>query len=163
MMEQHNSCINTKAVIEYIEEHDPALLPQLLESLASVLPEVKDLRSFLTDPNNWISAEVLVEIYENVKALFGNPNVVFDIGFESVAKKRLGYIQRVFFSAFGSHQRALRLLQAINDKFNRNKEVELCQLNKDGAVVRLKWFDHIRMTRDFCLMNQGVYTAVPVT
>ncbi|MCG6919319.1 MAG: PAS domain S-box protein [Deltaproteobacteria bacterium] len=161
-MERHNSCINTKAVIDYVEERDPLLVEPLLKDLSQQLDGVTNAREFLSDPNNWVSAQILILLYERVKELLGKEDVVFDIGFDSVAQRRLGYIQRILFFAFRSHARTLRRLQSLNDKFNRNKEVELAELNRDGAVVRLKWFKDIPMTRDFCLMNRGVYTAVPV-
>jgi two-component system cell cycle sensor histidine kinase/response regulator CckA len=161
-MEKHNSCINAKAVIDYVEERSPTLVRSLLEGLAPELEGVADVRNFLTDSNNWISSHLLIRLYDRVKELFGNEDVVFDIGFESVAKRRLGYIQRVLFSAIRNHGRTLKRIQSLNDKFNRNKRVQLAELNRDGAVVRLQWFKDIPMTRDFCLMNRGVYTAVPV-
>jgi PAS domain S-box-containing protein len=161
-MERHNSCINSKAVIDYVEARDPSLVAPLLEGLESSLVGISDIRAFLTDPNNWISSDILIQLYNNAKRLHQNEEVVFDIGFESVAKKRLGYIQRILFFAFQNHGRTVKRLQSLNDKFNRNKRVELKELNRDGAVVRLQWFDGIPMTRDFCLMNKGIYTAVPV-
>jgi len=161
-MERHNSCINTKAVIDYVEEHDPLLVEPLLKDLSQQLDGVTNAREFLSDPNNWVSSHILILLYERVKELLGKEDVVFDIGFDSVAQRRLGYIQRILFFAFRSHGRTLRRLQSLNDKFNHNKEVQLAELNRDGAVVRLKWFRDIPMTRDFCLMNRGVYTAVPV-
>jgi len=161
-MERHNSCINTKAVIDYVEERDPLLIGPLLKDLSQRLDGVTDVKKFLSDPNNWVSSDILILLYERTKELLGNEDVVFDIGFDSVAKRRLGYIQRILFFAFRSHARTLRRLQSLNDKFNRNKEVQLAELTRDGAVARLKWFRDIPMTRDFCLMNRGVYTAVPV-
>ena len=161
-MERHNSCINTKAVIDYVEERDPLLIGPLLKDLSQRLDGVTDVKKFLSDPNNWVSSDILILLYERTKELLGNEDVVFDIGFDSVAKRRLGYIQRILFFAFRSHARTLRRLQSLNDKFNLNKEVQLAELTRDGAVARLKWFRDIPMTRDFCLMNRGVYTAVPV-
>lgn len=161
-MESHNSCINTKAVIDYVEERNPLLVDPLLKGLSQQLDGVTNSKEFLCDPNNWVSSDILILLYERVKELFGKEDVVFHIGFDSVAKRRLGYIQRILFFAFRSHAHTLRRLQSLNDKFNRNKEVQLARLNRDGAVVRLKWFRDIPMTRDFCLMNRGVYTAVPV-
>jgi PAS domain S-box-containing protein len=162
LMKRHNSCINTKAVIDYVEERNPTLIGPLLEDLCPELEGVADVKEFLTDSNNWISSDLLIRLYDRVKELFGNEDVVFDIGFESVGKRRLGHIQRVLFSAFRNHGHTLKRIQSLNDKFNRNKRVELAELNRDGAVVRLQWFKDIPMTRDFCLMNRGGYTAVPV-
>ncbi len=53
-------------------------------------------------------------------------------------------------------------MQNLNDKFNRNKTVEIVDRKKDGVIVRLKWFKDVPVTSDFCSMNKGVYTAVPV-
>jgi PAS domain S-box-containing protein len=161
-MEKHNSCINAKAVIDYVEERSPTLVASLLKGLGPELEGVADVKEFLTDSNNWISSDLLIRLYDRVKELFGNEDVVFDIGFESVAKRRLGYIQRILFFAIRNHGRTLKRIQSLNDKFNRNKRVQLAELNRDGAVVRLEWFKDIATTRDFCLMNRGVYTAVPV-
>ncbi|MGD8995068.1 MAG: hypothetical protein PVH34_07630, partial [Syntrophobacterales bacterium] len=136
-METHNSCINTKAVIDYVEERSPTLIGPLLKDLGPELEGVADVKDFLTDSNNWISSNVLIRLYDRVKELFGNEDVVFEIGFESVAKRRLGYIQRVLFSAIRNHGRTLKHIQSLNDKFNRNKRVQLAELNRDGAVVRL--------------------------
>ena len=168
-MEAHNSCINTKAVIDYVEEREPSLLQPLLDYMGQNLPGVEDVKTFLSDPNNWVSTDILILLYDKVKELLAREDVVFDIGFESVAKRRLGYVQRILLSAFRSYVRApnryaltLKRLQTLNDRFNRTKRVHIDELRKDGAVVRLEWFNNIPMTRDFCLMNRGVYTAVPV-
>ncbi|MGD9037129.1 MAG: response regulator [Syntrophobacterales bacterium] len=168
-METHNSCINTKAVIDYVEERSPTLIGPLLKDLGPELEGVADVKDFLTDSNNWISTDLLIRLYDRVKELFGKDDVVFDIGFDSVGKRRLGYIERIFLSAFRSYVRApnkyaltIKHLQILNDRFNRTKRVHIDDLRKDGAVVRLEWFKDIPMTRDFCLMNRGVYTAVPV-
>ena len=168
-MESHNSCINTKAVIDYVEERDPSLVEPLLKDLDPELTGIGELKDFLCDPNNWVSSTVLIRLYERVRKLFNDDDVVFNIGFESVAKQRLGYIQRVFLLAIRKYThglygyaRSLKRLQSINDKFNRTKRVQIVDLRRDGAIVRLEWFKGIPMTRDFCLMNRGVYAALPV-
>ncbi|MGB7032921.1 MAG: hypothetical protein WBF29_15890, partial [Syntrophobacteria bacterium] len=161
-MEKHNSCINAKAVIDYVEERDPSLVEPLLKDLSPELAGVADIKRFLSDPNNWVSTNILILLYDRVKKLLAKDDVVFDIGFDSVGKRRLGYIQRILFFAFRNHARTLKRIQSLNDRFNRNKQVQLVELRKDGAVVRLDWLNDIPLTKDFCLMNRGVYTAVPV-
>ena len=161
-MEHHNSCINTKAAFDYISDQEPALVQPLLKAMQPMFPGEDNLYGFLMDPNNWVSSTVMIAFYEEIKKLLGRDDVVFDIGYQSVARKRLGYIQRILLFAFRDHRRTLKRVQQINDRFNRNKTVEVINAHERGAVVRLNWFDNLPMTRDFCLMNQGVYTAVPV-
>ena len=161
-MEKHNSCINARAVIDYVEERDPSLVEPLLKDLSPELAGVADVKRFLSDPNNWVSTNILILLYDRVKKLLAKDDVVFDIGFDSVGKRRLGYIQRILFFAFRNHARTLKRIQSLNDRFNRNKQVQLVELRKDGAVVRLDWLNDIPLTKDFCQMNRGVYTAVPV-
>ncbi|MGB5984998.1 MAG: ATP-binding protein [Desulfobacterales bacterium] len=161
-MEHHNSCLNTKAALDYVADQDPALIAPLLNALQALFPGEDDLQGFLSDANNWVSSTVLIRMYDEIKRLLGREDVVFDIGFQSVARQRLGYVQRILLFAFRDHRRTLRRLQQINDRFNRNKTVEVVQSHERGAVVRLNWFKDLPLSRDFCLMNQGVYSAVPV-
>ena len=44
-------------------------------------------------------------------------------------------------------------VQAINDKFNKNKRIELVETTSDSAVVRLHWFKEIPSNIDYCLFN----------
>ncbi|RUA00590.1 MAG: hypothetical protein DSY89_06285, partial [Deltaproteobacteria bacterium] len=85
-MERHNSCINTRAVIDFVQTHDAERVAPLLDSVKPLFPEVQNLKSFLSDSNNWVSTEVLLLLYNQVKLLFSNENIVYDIGYESVAK-----------------------------------------------------------------------------
>lgn len=161
-MERHNSCINTRAVIDFVQTHDAERVAPLLDSVKPLFPEVQNLKSFLTDSNNWVSTEVLLLLYNQVKLLFSNENIVYDIGFESVAKHRLGYIQRVLFFQYRHPERMIKRVQGLNDKFNRNKDVEVKIHEKGNAVIRLKWRRDIPLSNDFCLFNQGIYSAIPV-
>ncbi len=161
-MERHNSCINTKAVIDFVETHDAGLINPLLDSVRPLFPEVTDLKNFLCDSNNWVSTKVLILLYKQTKLLFNKEDIVYDIGYESVAKRRLGYIQRILFFQYRHPGRIIGRLQHLNDKFNRNKKVEIVKRKKNGVVVRLTWRRNLALTYDFCLMNKGVYSAVPV-
>ncbi len=161
-MERHNSCINTRAVIDYVETHNAELIAPLLEPLKPMLPEISDTKNFLSDSNNWVSTDVLIVLYDQVKRLFNKEDIVYDIGFESVAKHRLGYIQRILFLQYRHPERMLKRIQKLNDKFNLNKNVEVAIHKKRHAVIRLKWRKDISLTNDFCLFNRGIYSAIPV-
>jgi len=77
-MERHNSCINTKAVIDYVEERDPSLLTPLLEDLDPRTERDRGPeRPSSVNANNWVSTDVLIRLYDRLKKLFKNDNVVF--------------------------------------------------------------------------------------
>ncbi len=159
-MERHNSCLNSRAIIDYVERHygSPHLL---LKGLEAELGDMEDPLAFLRDAHNWVSAGLLARMYTNARELTGDPRVAFQIGFESVTHQRLGYIQQILLKAWASPRVAVKRLETINRKFNRTKEVELVAESSDHALVRLHWLKDLAVTDDFCLMNQGIYSAIP--
>ena len=83
------------------------------------------------------------------------------IAFESAARKKLGYVQRIILFAYKNPRSTLKKVQAINDKFNKNKRIELVETRGDSAVIRLHWFKEIPSTIDYCLFNKGIYSGIP--
>lgn len=160
-MEKHHSCINTLSVIEYFQEHAPGLVDELLQQLGPEVDSLPDAKGFLMDPNNWVSGYVLINMYGNAKRLLGD-DVIFKIGFDSVIKKRLGYIQRILLCALRGPEQAIKRIQTLNDKFNRNKAIHTVDLNNKGTILQLHWFRNVPLSEDFCSVNKGIYTAVPV-
>jgi|UniRef100_A0A7V6DNK8 PAS domain S-box-containing protein len=160
-MEQHHSCVNTRAIIEYFQEKAPEELPRLFSGLGPEIEQLPDPLEFLMEINNWVSSDVVIRMFKNAREITGDNEIAFKIGFDSAARKKLGYIQRIILFAYRNPKRTLRQLQKINDKFNRNKIVDLVETTRDRAVVRLHWFQEIPATADFCLFNKGIYTGIP--
>jgi PAS domain S-box-containing protein len=73
----------------------------------------------------------------------------------------LGYVQRIIMFAHKNPRSTLKRVQALNDKFNKNKRVELVETTRTSAVVRLHWFPEVPGNMDFCLFNQGIYSGLP--
>jgi PAS domain S-box-containing protein len=160
-MEKHHSCLNTRAIIEYFQESMPTEVYRLFTGLG---PEIEDLanpQEFLMEINNWVSSDVVTKMFENAKAITQDNEVAFKIGFESAARKKLGYVQRIIMFAHKNPRRTLKRVQAINDKFNRNKKIELVVARGDSAIIRLHWFKDIPGTIDYCLFNKGIYSGIP--
>ncbi len=156
-----NSCLNSLAIIKYVAEKAPEKLDFLFDGLEDELVGVKDKKEFLADPNNWISSEVLIKLYKNAKKILNDPNVAYKIGYDSVINRRFGYIQKILIYAFGNPHNILKYAQKINDKFNKTKTISLESIGKNEATVRLFWHKHLPLSRDFCLFNQGIYSAIP--
>ncbi len=160
-MEKHHSCLNTRAIIEYFQEKAPQDLPRLFAGLGPEIEQLADPLEFLMEINNWVSSDVVIKMFENAREISQDDEIAFKVGFDSAARKKLGYIQRVILFAYRNPKRTLRQVQKINDKFNRNKTVDLVSTTRDRAVVRLHWFPEIPATADFCLFNKGIYTGIP--
>ena len=160
-MEKHHSCVNTRAIIEYFQEKVPEELPRLVAGLGAEIQQLANPLEFLMEINNWVSSDVVIQMFENARNITQDDEIAFKIGFDSAARKKLGYIQRIILFAYRNPKRTLRQVQKINDKFNRNKTVDLVSTTRDHAVVRLHWFREIPATADFCLFNKGIYTGIP--
>ena len=160
-MEKHHSCINTRAIIEYFQENLPNEVHGLFEGLGPEIESLPNPQEFLMEINNWVSSDVVTRMFENARYLSKNDRIALKIGFDSAARKKLGYIQRIIMFAYKNPRRSLKRVQAINDKFSRNKTVELVETRKDTAIVRLHWFKNIPANQDFCMFNQGIYTGIP--
>jgi len=161
-MEKHNSCINSLAIIQYIESKSPGKLAALFKDLGPEMDGISDPRAFLSDPNNWISSSLMIELYKRARRILGDEDAAYKIGYNSILKQHLGYIQRIILYGFGSPAKVMRQIQKVNDHFNKTKKIELITSSPNAAIVRLIWVKDIPLSRDFCLMNKGVYQAVPV-
>jgi PAS domain S-box-containing protein len=160
-MEKHHSCLNTRAIIEYFQEHAPQELPRLISGLGPEIDHLPDPAEFLLEINNWVSSNVVIKMFENAREISGDDDIAFQIGFDSATRKKLGYIQRVILFAYRNPRRSLRRVQKINDKLNRNKRIDLVETTRDRAVIRLHWFQHVPAIIDFCSFNKGIYTGIP--
>ncbi len=153
--------MNTRAIIEYFQESQPEEVYRLFTGLGPEIESLANPQEFLMEINNWVSSDVVTKMFENAKAITQDEEIAFKIGLESATRKKLGYVQRIILFAYKSPHRSLKKLQAINDKFNKNKRIELVKNRGDNAVIRLHWFREIPGTIDYCLFNQGIYTGVP--
>jgi signal transduction histidine kinase len=161
-VEKEVSCINSRAILDYLTEYFPGDHSFLLKGLDPEIDSCSDPKKFLRDPNNWISSKVASELYERASELFHDDEVAYKIARHSVERTNLGYAQRIIVKAFGSYERALRNLQRINDKWNRNKRVEVVEIRGNTASVRLYWDTRMAVSKHLCLMNQGAYTFLPL-
>jgi PAS domain S-box-containing protein len=160
-MEKHHSCLNTRAIIEFFQENMPNEVRRLFMGLGPEIEGLANPQEFLMEINNWVSSDVVTKMFNNAKTITQNDEIAFKIGFESAARKKLGYVQRIIMFAYKNPRRTLKRVQSINDKFNKNKRIELVKIKGDAAVIRLHWFKEIPGTIDYCLFNQGIYSGIP--
>ncbi len=159
-MRPETSCLNTKALVDYVRARNPENLQLLWGPLKGILSEAEDPELFLSDSNNWISIEVCRNIMEQTKKATSDEMSVYKAGFESVRQRKLGYIEKILVRALFTPEHGIRKAQKINDRFNKSKRVEIVEASNTHALVRLHWFRNLPLTRDFCLINKGIYQAM---
>lgn len=161
-MEKETSCINSRAILDYLEAHYSGDYKPILNGLDPEIDKMPDAEAFLRDPNNWISCRVIAEMYRRARRLLDDELAPFKMARFAFQTARLGYAQRIYVKSFWSVEKLLKNAQKINDKWNRNKTVEAVWIGKNEALVRLHWHPQMGCSRDICLYNQGAYTAMPL-
>jgi len=161
-VERNVSCLNSRVIIEYVKQHYPELMENLLIDLDPFFDTVEDVEDFLLDEHNWISQKICVKLFERVRDYSGQQDIARYIGRESVIHRRFGYIENIFIKSIGSPHLSILRAPYINLKFNKTKTVEIVKVDKTHAVIRLKWFKGLGTTRDICLYNQGIYESIPI-
>ena len=161
-MEKETSCINSKAVLDYFVANHYGNLSVLIEKLHPEIDALSDPIGFLRDPNNWISCDVISKLYQRAIRFLNDDMAPYKIAKFSVENATLGYALRLLARGFWSSKMLLIHVQKVNEKFNRNKRVELVELKKSEAVLRLHWDPNMKVSKSICLNNQGVYTYMPL-
>ncbi|MBI4763674.1 MAG: GAF domain-containing protein [Deltaproteobacteria bacterium] len=161
-MKKEVSCINTRAVLDYVKEFKPEEYTTLFGHLDPEIDNHPDPEDFLRDPNNWISCTIASEIYKRARLILKDEMAAYKIAKHAVEKTSLGYTQQIIVKAFWSYNKALKHIQRLNDKWNRNKKVELVENKMNNAVVRLHWNPQMDVSKDLCLYNQGAYVFFPI-
>ena len=96
---------------------------------------------------------------DQTKKAVSDDTAIFKAGFESMVNRKLGYVQKILIRAFLSPKSAINSLKKINNKFTKNKVVEIVKATNTHAIIRLHWSNNSDLTKDFCLLNKGMYQA----
>ena len=161
-MEKETSCINSRAILGYVKEYNNGDCSALLGNLDPEIDGLTDPEGFLIDPHNWISCTVLSKLYERARLILKDDMASYKMARYAVEKTSLGYVQGIIVKALWSTKKALKHVQKINDKWNRSKKVELLEIKRNEAIVRLYWDAKMDVSKDICLYNQGVYSFMPL-
>ncbi|MCK4466801.1 MAG: GAF domain-containing protein, partial [Desulfobacterales bacterium] len=160
-MEKEINCITSMSILSYVKARNNGDCSGIIKHLDPEIDSLPDPESFLTDSNNWVSTVIIVELFKRVRIMLNDKMIAYKIARYSVENSSLGYIQKIFIKAFWSSKKSFKHAQEINDKFNRNKRVELVDVGRNLAIFRLHWNSSMKPSADLCLFNQGIYTFLP--
>jgi signal transduction histidine kinase/ActR/RegA family two-component response regulator len=160
-MEKETSCINSRAILDYLKAHD-CDYTGMLKGLDPEIDVLEDPESFLRDPNNWISSRAVTRLFEMAIQILGDDQAAYKIGRYVTENNGLGFFQRIVIKSFWSIKTGLRHVQKMNDIWNRSKKVELIELKRNKATIRLHWDPEMETSKHICQYNQAVYTFLPL-
>jgi two-component system, cell cycle sensor histidine kinase and response regulator CckA len=160
-MKKETSCINSRAILDYLKAHDIDYAG-MIKDLDPEIDGLENPERFLRDPDNWISSGVVSKLFERATRLLDDDQAAYKMGQYVTKNTALGFAQRIVLKAFWSIKTGLRHCQKLNDQWNRNKKVELIDLKRNEATVRLHWDPGMETCKDICQYNQGVYTYLPL-
>ncbi|MBA4394152.1 MAG: hypothetical protein C0407_11420, partial [Desulfobacca sp.] len=166
-MSKDTSCTTIVLVDDYIKKHYPGISYEevfkeiivdeeffYVDSTTGKLSPVTI--DYLLNPEHWISNKLLNSYFTNVVSLLKDNKIIYKAGkdfFKSKITARHILVRfvdpRVIFSRAAKE----------NDKFNRNKRVEVVQNQKGYAVIRLYWEKDPALTKYSCDMNRGIYES----
>jgi len=149
-MEKETSCINSRSIINYMRAHNNGDCSELLRDLDPEIDSLPDPESFLRDPNNWVSCSVISKLYKNARLILHDEKIAYKIAKYAVEKTDLGF-NSLICRVFGSYHSVFKNAQRINAKWNKSKKVELVELNKSSAIVRLHWNPEVNASKDIRL------------
>ncbi|MDJ0783222.1 MAG: ATP-binding protein [Desulfosarcinaceae bacterium] len=112
----------------------------------------------LTNRNYWVSNDFSVKLLGNVKKVVPAPNPLLFAGRgavrESLSRNAL-FIGKLFGPFF-----LARKASKINARFNRTKDVIFNKLNRKEIAFKLCYYPEMRITKDVCNWNLGIYTEL---
>jgi CheY-like chemotaxis protein len=159
-MKTEISCLNTRALIQYVKARNPEQLHLLWAPLKNEVIGREHPERFLSNPGNWISVEQCVAVMEQTKKVTSDEMAVFKAAFAyGNLDGGIGLGKRVFRSSRDT-RRMLTRIQA--SRVLASRHMEIVSVGDANAVIRLYWPAEQPLTRDFCLFAKGLYQGLPV-
>ena len=167
-MSKDSSCMNILTCEHYLKNVLPQMPHNKLfdsitgnqkylvteEDTGKVVPVGND---YLLEPGNWISNDLLNQIYQNTVSILRDPDAVYKAG-RNIFKTAVG--TQVFLMRLAGVQTIINRLPKENAKFNTNRSIKIIENQNGYAVVRIYWDDNPAVTKLFCDMNRGVYEGL---
>lgn len=73
------NCLNVRAIHDYLRRKIPQQADSLFDNLPGSYAKLTDPRVELTDENNWVSSELVVDLFAKAKVLLDDPEAPYHI------------------------------------------------------------------------------------
>lgn len=172
-MPQEIRCLNSLTWIRYLERYHPEISVDLLlepilinkkfrvkEELTGNLKHID--KNYLLNPDNWISSELITEMFIRAKEATRDPLFSYKVG--SKMYYLLGPLLKRTALRLMSTKNIVKRIPKENDKLNRTKKVVVVKNEKRHAIVQLHFNEDLISkkfaSKETCLHNRGAYESI---
>jgi PAS domain S-box-containing protein len=170
LMPKEICCINFKGLFAYLdknycEDDIRVVLDGLVDNRDYLVHDLKDpsrvfpiSRAQLIDPAYWVSNEFSLNLFHNVKKIIKDPNPLFVAGRGAVRESLSKSV--LFIGKFFGPSILINQAGKINSRFNKTKRVLPSIVNERTARFKLLYYPAVRVTKDVCNWNLGIYSEM---
>lgn len=146
------SCRTINTIIKYVQEQGKDL-----ENLLEGLPydEV-----YLTDTNNWVSRELTEEIFQRLRVMFDDDEILYKVALASERLRTLGFLDYVT-RLMSDPNFIIKQAPALNKYFNKTDEIQIVKFSPSGATVRYSAKPEYTLTLSDCYYTKGILAVIP--
>ncbi len=169
-MDRDISCVNSRALIERVSDELgkgalDLLVAGLVDNEEFLIEDKYEPRkvtpvtlSHLLDPDYWVSNEFSLRLFRNATRILPGPRPLYRAGVEVVmdhaSLRRISAIAKLL-----PPDLFLARVPKENLKYNRTKKVKIVDRGRGHAVFELRYRPDVRVTKDVCDWNLGIYTG----
>ncbi|MFC1621316.1 HD-GYP domain-containing protein [Candidatus Omnitrophota bacterium] len=146
------SCRVINTLIKYAESQKKDATP-----LFAGLPCDKE---YLTDTNNWVPSRVADIIFDRMRQMFDDDEIVYKAASASVELHSLGFLDYTA-RLMGDPRFVIKQAPILNRYFNRTEKIEVVRYGLAGATVRYSSKARYKITLHDCCYAKGTLACLP--
>jgi two-component system cell cycle sensor histidine kinase/response regulator CckA len=147
------SCRLTKTLLLYVRESNGGSLGGLMDGLAVD-------QAYLMDTNNWVSHDLVQELYHRMIGLLGDERAVYKMALASERFQSLGLLDRIA-RLIGSPKLIYNAAPTYNKMLKKNGEVSIRDSGENWVLLEDRYLDPAQKTRFDCDYTRGILAGIP--
>ena len=129
-------------------------------SLGDLLDDFPLDEAYLYDVNNWISHQLLQELYRRMVRILNDPNAVYRMAMSSGKFQSLGILDRIA-RLIGSPRNTYSQAPRYNKLLKLNGQVITRQIDETSILIEDRYLDGDAKTRFDCDYTRGIFAGIP--
>ena len=116
-------------------------------------------KHFIENPKNWVSRNLVVELFQRCEKIFNDPLIMYKIGIEGWKHQKGAY--SAFIRLLLSPSLTVRFLPKINSMQVKFFKMHAKRIQKNRIRFQMDYYDNKMAHRHGCLFNLGLFGSWP--